>query len=103
MLDNKFEFDGEENPAITVTAGSETTFTLTNKGAALHNLHVDGTNNTYPVDFCAPDDGESTACSDPARIPGGRTGTLTMTLEAGTYNFRCDFHPTEMTGTFVVE
>ena len=54
--------------------------------------------------FCDPADGQSTGCTDPERVPGGGEGTLTFTLTApGTYNFRCDFHSSEMKGTFVVE
>jgi plastocyanin len=41
--------------------------------------------------------------SDPDAIPPGATATLETTIdEAGTFNFRCDFHPVDMTGTLTV-
>ncbi|MCH8921166.1 MAG: cupredoxin domain-containing protein, partial [Chloroflexi bacterium] len=72
-------------------------------GAAIHNMQVNGTDNTYEIDFCKTD-GDSTACSDPEVIRGSESATITIRIdEAGIYNFRCDFHPTEMVGTLVVE
>ena len=101
--DNFFEFEGEKAPAIPIAAGEEVTFDITNGGVAVHNMHVDGTDNSYDIDICAPGDG-STACSDPGVIGGGGEATITIQIdEAGTYNFRCDFHPDEMVGTLVVE
>ena len=53
--------------------------------------------------YCSPGDGKSTACSTPNKLAAGGTGTLTFTITTpGTYHFRCDFHPTQMFGTFVV-
>jgi plastocyanin/heme-degrading monooxygenase HmoA len=102
LQDNKIVYGGQENPAIPAIVG-ENTFTVKNTGIAIHNIHVDGTDDTYPVAFCSPTDGQSTACTDPARVPGGGEGTLVFTPTApGTYNFRCDYHTTEMVGTFVV-
>ncbi len=34
---------------------------------------------------------------------GPDTQQLTVTLSAGTYYFRCDVHPTQMTGTITVQ
>jgi plastocyanin/heme-degrading monooxygenase HmoA len=101
--DNFFEYDGEKEPAIAVALGEEVTFDLESQGAAAHNLQVNGTDDTYTVDVCAPDD-SSRFCSDPGVIAGSQSATLTVQFdEPGTYNFRCDFHVSEMTGTMVVE
>lgn len=101
--DNFFEYDGERSPEIPVTAGQEVAFNLENQGVAIHNMQVNGTDNTYDIDFCKTD-GDSTACSDPEVIRGSESATITIRIdEAGIYNFRCDFHPTEMVGTLVVE
>ena len=101
--DDFFEYEGEREPAISVALGEEVTFELENQGSATHNLQVSGTDDTYTVDICKPDD-SSRFCSDPGVIGGSQSATLTVQFdEPGTYNFRCDFHPTEMMGTLVVE
>jgi plastocyanin len=104
MGDNFFEFDGAQEPSITITAGEEATFVVHNEGASVHNVHVDGADGEYAEDFCEPGEGEATACTDPARVAGGGEADLVIpALDAGTYLFRCDYHPAEMTGEFVVE
>ena len=45
LTDNKFVFNGEENPAVPAKVG-ENTFTVKNTGVAIHNIHVDGTDDT---------------------------------------------------------
>ena len=100
--DNFFEYDGEREPAISVALDQEVSFNLENQGAAIHNLQVNGMDNTYTVNTCEPDNA-SRFCSDPGLLRGSDKGTLTVQFdEPGTYNFRCDFHPTEMFGTLVV-
>jgi plastocyanin len=100
MDDNVFVVDGEENPTITIDADTDVTFTLDNVGAALHNMHVAAADD-YEAAFC-DGDGED-PCSDPPRITGGNTGTITINLPAGTYEYRCDFHTQEMVGTLEVQ
>jgi plastocyanin/heme-degrading monooxygenase HmoA len=101
--DNFIEYDGEKSPAISVPLGEEVTFDVENQGTAIHNVQVNGTDNTYAVDYCEPGDA-SRFCSDPSPLLGSDTGTLTVQFdEPGTYNFRCDFHFIEMTGTLVVQ
>ena len=97
MGDNFFEFEGEQNPTITVAAGAELTFNLTNDGTAIHNMRVAGDDNSYSTS----DD----AVSDAELINAGETGTLTWTApaEPGDYDYRCDFHPDDMKGTITVE
>lgn len=87
-------FDPNE---VTVAAGADVAFDISNDGVAIHNMRIAGADGQYNSD----DD----AVSDPQLMPGGGTGTLTWTApeEAGTIDFRCDFHPQVMTGTITVE
>lgn len=102
LSDNVIKFNGQSSPAIPAVVG-ENTFTVKNGGIAIHNIHIDGADETYAEAFCSPGDGQSTGCTDPNRVAPGKTATLTFTIDApGTYHFRCDFHTTEMKGTFVV-
>jgi plastocyanin/heme-degrading monooxygenase HmoA len=100
MGDNFFEYQGERDPAITVSAGQEVSFTLDNAGNAIHNMHI-ALEGGYASAICQT--GGEDPCSDPARINGGDSGTITFMLDAGEYDFRCDFHPQQMTGTLVAE
>jgi len=100
--DNYIEYNGGRDPAINVAAGEEVTFDINNIGGGIHNIQVDGPDGDYAEDFCTTG-GAATACTDPDRMAGGQSGTLTFTLDPGTYLFRCDYHPTEMTGEFVAE
>jgi plastocyanin len=98
LLDDNFfalEEDGEENPTLSAPAGEETTWTLENVGTAIHNMRIAGPDG----DFNSDDDAES----DPATIAGGDSGEITFTLDAGSYDYQCDFHPTQMLGTIEVE
>lgn len=96
MTDNKFD-----KTEITVGADTDVTIQLANDGAAIHNVHVAKADGTYPAAFCTV--GGETPCSDPARIAGGAKGVLNFNLPAGTYPFRCDYHPVEMKGTITVQ
>lgn len=101
--DNFLEYDSARTPEIPVALGQEVTFELENRGVASHNLQVNGTDDSYPVDMCEPGDA-SRFCSDLGLMRAADTGTLVVLFdEAGTYNFRCDFHPTEMMGTLLVQ
>jgi nitrite reductase (NO-forming) len=83
--------------AVTVKAGSTVVFNLTNAGKVIHNMRI------------APADGNfesnSSVVSTPDTITAGKTGKLTFKAPAtaGTYKFRCDIHPTDMTGTITVQ
>lgn len=92
MGDNTF--DPKE---LTVTAGSSVTLNLTNEGAAIHNLRIAGADNEY--------DNHDDGVSDPEIVSAGETATVEWVApdEAGTIDFRCDFHPTDMVGTITVE
>lgn len=96
MTDNKFD-----QTELTAKADTAVSVPLTNNGAAIHNVQVSAADGSFPAAFCTANG--PTPCSKPPRLPGGSTGTLDFTLPAGTYQFRCDYHPTEMKGTLTVE
>jgi plastocyanin len=75
------------------------TLNLENIGAALHNMHI-SVDGGFESSFC--DTGGEAPCSDPERIEGGESGTITFTLPPGEYTYRCDFHTAEMEGTLIV-
>jgi plastocyanin/heme-degrading monooxygenase HmoA len=92
MLDNSFDPD-----AITVSAGTDVSFAITNDGSAVHNMRIAGADGEYSTD----DD----AVSDPDLVTGGGEATLDWSAPdaPGDVPFQCDFHPTEMVGTITVE
>ena len=95
MGDNFFEVDGETNPTLEVGVGESITFGIVNDGIAVHNMRIAGVDNEYVSD----DD----FVSDPDLFLGGDEGTLTFAIdEAGTFNYRCDFHPIVMVGQISV-
>jgi plastocyanin len=99
MQDNPNSFEPDE---ITVRAGSTAIFEITNDGSAIHNLHIAGPEGDYTEDFCR---GGGDPCSDPGQVRGGETATLTWPVppDPGEVDFRCDFHPSDMTGTITIE
>lgn len=102
MQDNVFVANGQQEPAIPATAGQETTLNLVNNGLAVHNMHIASPDNEFGVDFCEA--GGDEPCSDPQQLLAGESASITFQFDQpGTYKFRCDFHPTEMFGTIVVQ
>jgi plastocyanin/mono/diheme cytochrome c family protein len=93
--DNFFKLDDKQNPEFDVTAGAPVSATLNNTGAALHDMHIDGVDKKF--------DSADDIISNPDAIPGGTTATIAIDLPAGTYNYKCDFHPDAMKGTIVVQ
>lgn len=93
--DNFFQLDSQQNPEIDVAAGTAITATLNNTGTAIHNMRIAGPDGEYNTD----DD----IVSDPDTITAGTQATIAFTLTAGTYNYQCDFHPTQMKGTVVAQ
>jgi plastocyanin len=92
MDDNFFDPD-----AITVPVAQEVTINLTNEGSAIHNMQIAGADNEYGTD----DD----AVSDPEIVNGGDQATVTWLTPdaAGEIDFRCEYHPDQMTGTITVQ
>lgn len=80
--------NGTSNPAVdTVPVGQPVTWTWTSTGSTTHSIQSVGS--------------PSFTSSDP--ITGnGMVYTFTFT-QPGTYQYRCAFHPTIMTGTLVVQ
>ncbi|HSP55611.1 MAG TPA: cupredoxin domain-containing protein [Dehalococcoidia bacterium] len=94
--DNFFEFAGEKKPTLTVPAGKTITINIKNIGTAIHNMRFVGDDNKY--------DNNDDSVSNPALVSAGQSATLTFTApdKAGTYDFRCDFHPTDSVGKIKV-
>jgi len=92
MGDNFFEPN-----KFPVKTGQRITINLQNDGAAIHNMRVAGADNKY--------NNEDDAVSDPENISPGDSGSLVWTApgKAGVINLRCDIHPTDSTGTIIVE
>lgn len=70
---------------LSAPAGQEATLELINEGNSLHNWAI-------------PDQDITTEL-----IPGGETSTVTFTLEPGEYDYLCEVHPQQMSGTLIVE
>lgn len=87
MTDNKFS-----QKEMTAKAGETTAINVTNKGAAIHNVRIQG----LP--------GEGGKDAQTTLLQGGQSATLTISpSKPGSYKFVCDVHPTEMTGTLTVK
>jgi plastocyanin len=97
MGDNFFEYQGQRNPNIPVEVGGTGVLAdLPNEGRSIHNMRIAGLDNRY--------DNQDDIVSSPESIRGGQSGTVAFAFTTpGTYNFRCDFHPVDMAGTFTAQ
>lgn len=80
---------------ITVPAGASVTINFNNKDSGIsHNFSLYTDSNATPP-----------ALFQGQIIKGPATTAYTFTAptKAGTYFFRCDIHPTQMTGSFIVQ
>lgn len=94
--DNFFEFEGQKNPTFTLTAGNAAKITLMNDGSAIHNMRTAGADGKYDTD----DD----QVSDPDLVAAGEEAQIEISFSAaGTYAYRCDFHPTVQAGEITVQ
>jgi mono/diheme cytochrome c family protein/plastocyanin len=92
--DNKFS-----TTDIVVPAGQPVTVNVTNSGQAMHNWDVlDSTGTTTLKDASGKG-----IVTNPQLLTPGANAAVTFTISTpGTYNFRCDVHPTEMVGHLFV-
>ena len=82
-------FDTDE---IMLTAGAQTTVEFDNQDDLPHNFAI------------SQDESAETAIFQGDIVEGPNTTEYSFTApDAGTYFFRCDVHPNQMTGTVVVE
>ncbi len=68
---------------IKLDAGKATTLEVENEGKVEHNITIEG----LEVD---------------KDLEAGKTTTVSVTPKAGTYQFHCEYHPTQMKGTITV-
>lgn len=86
-------------PDLTIPPGP-VEIPVLNVGTALHNVQV-AVSGDYSSGTCQRG---SPGCSEPNQIRGGAEGVLTLDLQPGTYNYRCDFHiADDMVGTITVD
>lgn len=92
MKDNTFT-----PKAIIASAGSLVKFDVPNAGKVAHNLRIAQLDGNF--------DGPGSVVTTPEIVMPGKSGALEWKVpaETGTYKFRCDLHPVDMTGTIVVK
>jgi plastocyanin len=91
------------NPTFSKTtivgkSGDVIEITMPNVGSVAHNLHVAGEDNEYS-DLPDSDDW----ITDPGTVQPGETGVVRVKIDTpGTYDFQCDFHPTQQRGVLIL-
>lgn len=85
-----------ENNNIVMSLGEPVAIRVTNNDPQTHNLRIAGLDGEFNT--------EDDAATDPQAIAAGETGELTFAPPvAGSYTFRCDFHPATMGGVITVQ
>jgi plastocyanin len=77
--------------------GESVTIRVTNSDQQAHNLRFAGLDGTYDTED------DAVVSPDPIPSDGGASELVYAPALAGTYTFRCDFHPGTMGGTMTVE
>jgi hypothetical protein len=96
MGDNFFELEGQENPTFALTMGNTAGVTVQNDGSAVHNMRTTGPDGNF--------DTSDDVVSNPFQVETAATGQIEVGFPAaGTYGYRCDFHPTDMSGEITVQ
>lgn len=92
MKDNAFD-----PKTIAVKAGDAVMFDVVNTGKVPHNMRIATLDGNF--------DSQPGVVTTPEIINAGKSGMIDWTVpnQPGTYKFRCDIHPTEMTGTITVQ
>lgn len=84
--------DKYSQTSFTVKAGQPIELTLNNNGQAIHNWHLLNVKDVDGKDIATP------------LVEAGQSATIDFTINTpGKYDFHCDVHPTEMTGTLTVQ
>jgi mono/diheme cytochrome c family protein/plastocyanin len=92
--DNKFS-----TTDMVVSVGQPVTVNVDNAGQAMHNWDVLDASGAPSL----KDASGKAIITNPQLLAPGTKATVTFTISTpGTYNFRCDVHPTEMTGKLFV-
>lgn len=87
LVDNLFE-----PSEITVPVNTEVEITVENKGAAVHNMHV----------LSMAQEGKDFT-SELIVSPGASSTFAVKFTKTGTYDFQCDYHLPDMSGTITVQ
>jgi plastocyanin len=91
---------GFDKKCLAVAGGKAFTVAFKNDDVTIHNFVI-YTTDPFPNQPTA--DQRLGGADTNGPVPGGTSQTYDVkALQPGTYFFRCDFHPTVMTGTFVV-
>ena len=87
LVATNFQFD---QATLSATAGSATTYKVTNNGTVDHNLTITDNADASHKALVNED------------VKPGKSASKALTLAAGSYEYHCEYHPTQMKGTLTV-